>query len=286
MPRRADARSLLAWIKRRPVALFLVTTFLVTFGLGIPALILAGSFVSPRLPDPLGLYLARTIVVLGPTCGALAAVAAADGRAAMKVFLGRNLRVERQQLVIIAILPILTLGVSVAAYVAAGASPAALAAAIGGAWPLLAVHFALQILVIGVGEEIGWRGWLLPELASRYGIAMATLATGLVWYAWHLPILLQGIGSALSFAVGIGGLALLFTLLWLQAGKRASLPAIAHGCVNAPLFFFPATIPAADHQTAWQFVVGIYATIALLMLAGLRFLGRRFTLSQSAAGAA
>jgi hypothetical protein len=112
---------------------------------------------------------------------------------------------------------------------------------------------------------------------------MATLVTGLIWYVWHLPILLQGMLSALSFGVAIAALSVLFTILWVQAGKRAYLAAVAHGCVNAPLFFFPVVLPAADHDTAWYYVIGIYAAIALAAVAGLRLGPWRQGWSQAAA---
>jgi membrane protease YdiL (CAAX protease family) len=286
MPRRAAAHRLWTWFVRRPLALFLVTTFLISYGIGFPVLILASWFIPSWLPEPGGLYAGRIFVVFGPTCGAVAAVMATEGRNAVKAFLGRNLRVQRERFSIILILPIVTLGVSVAAHVAAGTSLSDIAGAIGAAWPLLVIHFALQILIIGLGEEIGWRGWLLPRLAARHGIAMATLVTGLIWYVWHLPILLQGVLSALSFAVAIAALSALFTIFWVQAGERAYLAAIAHGCVNAPLFFFPAVLPAADHDTAWYYVIGIYAAIALAAVAGLRVGPWRQSRSQAPAEAA
>jgi len=76
------------------------------------------------------------------------------------------------------------------AYALAGWRPDALAASLREAWPLLSIHVPLQILIIGLGEELGWRGWLLPSLTARYGLSGATLFTGIIWYIWHFPILL------------------------------------------------------------------------------------------------
>ena len=39
------------------------------------------------------------------------------------------------------------------------------------------------------GEEIGWRGFLLPELTKSKGFLFAATATGLVWALWHYPII-------------------------------------------------------------------------------------------------
>lgn len=38
-----------------------------------------------------------------------------------------------------------------------------------------------------LGEEIGWRGFLAPALAGRVGFTAASLITGVIWGAWHIP---------------------------------------------------------------------------------------------------
>jgi uncharacterized protein len=63
----------------------------------------------------------------------------------------------------------------------------------------LAVLFVVQDLVAGLtinalaalGEELGWRGLLLTELAPL-GFWKLSIFTGAVWGIWHTPIILQG----------------------------------------------------------------------------------------------
>jgi uncharacterized protein len=43
-----------------------------------------------------------------------------------------------------------------------------------------------------LGEEIGWRGFLVPELAKVVPFRGVALISGLMWAAWHYPILLFG----------------------------------------------------------------------------------------------
>lgn len=38
------------------------------------------------------------------------------------------------------------------------------------------------------GEEIGWRGFLVPELARTLPFTGVALVSGLIWAAWHYPI--------------------------------------------------------------------------------------------------
>ena len=58
----------------------------------------------------------------------------------------------------------------------------------------------LPVTVIGIfvgipsaiGEEIGWRGFMLPALCERLGEVKTLFVTGLIWAAWHLPLLAFG----------------------------------------------------------------------------------------------
>jgi len=41
-------------------------------------------------------------------------------------------------------------------------------------------------------EEIGWRGFLVPELFKTMGFTSAALFSGVVWACWHYPLLIWG----------------------------------------------------------------------------------------------
>ena len=64
----------------------------------------------------------------------------------------------------------------------------------------MVVPIAALILVLGgpLGEEIGWRGFLLPHLQQRRSPLLASLIVGAVWFVWHLP-LFTGLGRACSW---------------------------------------------------------------------------------------
>ena len=58
----------------------------------------------------------------------------------------------------------------------------------------------LPIMVIGLlpnvfaatGEEIGWRGFLLPALSERMSLSKALIVSGFFWACWHYPLLAFG----------------------------------------------------------------------------------------------
>lgn len=43
------------------------------------------------------------------------------------------------------------------------------------------------------GEEIGWRGFLLPQMAKIWNVKTAVLISGLIWAVWHMPIMFAGL---------------------------------------------------------------------------------------------
>jgi membrane protease YdiL (CAAX protease family) len=43
-------------------------------------------------------------------------------------------------------------------------------------------------LSTALGEEIGWRGLLVPELAKRMSFTKVGLLSGTIWAAWHVPL--------------------------------------------------------------------------------------------------
>ena len=55
--------------------------------------------------------------------------------------------------------------------------------------PSQAIPFAIgmQIITGAVGEELGWRGFLLPRLRKHYGPVTAAWVMGSLWSLWHLP---------------------------------------------------------------------------------------------------
>lgn len=98
--------------------------------------------------------------------------------------------------------------------------------------PFINVPFAL-------GEELGWRGYLLPQLLPL-GQWQAILISGLIWGFWHAPvIILYGHNFPkhpyLGIPVMMVGCALFGAILsWLYLQTKSPwVAALGHGAVNA-----------------------------------------------------
>lgn len=64
-------------------------------------------------------------------------------------------------------------------------------------WIFILIYFILggtigmvRSSATALGEEIGWRGFLVPELYKNLGYTKTSLLTGAIWSVWHYPILL------------------------------------------------------------------------------------------------
>ena len=123
------------------------------------------------------------------------------------------------------------------------------------------------------GEEIGWRGYLLPRLIEARA-PQPILLTSLIWGAWHLPVVFAGVyavgPSPMLSATGLMVATLAFgsILGWVRLGTGSVWPCIvAHAAWNAIIngAFTPATQNATENL--WIGETGILVTATLVIAA-------------------
>ena len=102
----------------------------------------------------------------------------------------------------------------------------------------------LANLLLGLGEEVGWRGYLYPALKESYGKAKGWILGGLIWGLWHSPLI---VFTGYEYGVNVPGFpfsgVMVFCLFCIACGvildflyvKTGAIwaPAIFHGAVNA-----------------------------------------------------
>lgn len=85
----------------------------------------------------------------------------------------------------------------------------------------------IPALFLALGEEIGWRGFLVPRLRQEMSYKNTALLSGMMWGIWHIPLIISG-GyrssapiwySILCFLILIIGISFVFTWIRLQSGS-------------------------------------------------------------------
>ena len=102
-----------------------------------------------------------------------------------------------------------------------------------------AAFFPLMLIFDGpLGEEPGWRGFLLPHLLARMGPAAASFLVGLVWFVWHLPLYLADGRDLqpLGYLVQLVALSYAFTWFYIKSGHSTWMTVFLHATTNYALF--------------------------------------------------
>ena len=118
------------------------------------------------------------------------------------------------------------------------------------------------------GEEIGWRGYALPRLATRLGLGGASLVIGGVWALWHLPLFfLAGSGSAGQsfpiYVLHVTALSVAMAWLYWKTDGSLLLVMLMHAAVNNTTDIVPAAVRGATHAFAFNGSVVAWATVGL-----------------------
>ncbi|RDU25208.1 CPBP family intramembrane glutamic endopeptidase [Anaerosacchariphilus polymeriproducens] len=95
-------------------------------------------------------------------------------------------------------------------------------------------------LTTALGEEIGWRGFMVPKMFKAWGLNKMLIISSLIWGIWHLPIILAGLylpGTPIifkvpMFLVNIGSVSVIIAILTLRS-KSVWPAALLHAAHNA-----------------------------------------------------
>lgn len=123
---------------------------------------------------------------------------------------------------------------------------------------LFAVTLAPVInMFAALGEEAGWRGYMMPHLKAQLGLLNGRLLGGVIWGVWHWPLMLlvgyeygtNYLGAPVLglFVWCIVCFALNTLLDWLYEKTGCIwVPSIAHGAFNAVVALFVVLTNPAD----------------------------------------
>jgi len=110
--------------------------------------------------------------------------------------------------------------------------------------------------IFAVGEEIGWRGFLVPELFKKFDFTKTALISGVIWSVFHFPLIIWAIAPELGISVLwlllmtlISGTGLSLIMAWLRLKSDSLWTAVIfHAAINIWLqgFFQPLTIQTSE----------------------------------------
>ena len=208
----------------RTTLFFAIALTLCTLALLAPTLAAFGV-----LSGPPQRYLAGApLAALSPTIAAVIAAWREGGRVAVRA-LFRGLRAWRAS----PIWYVLALALPTLVFTAGRAVYAFVPGNEGGPWfypPERPEHFA-ALIVIPLGEEIGWRGYALPRLIARHGAPLATAMLSLLWALWHVPMFISTANTSSQVLICFGFIMVgnpLFTWLYRRAGGSLLLAVLLH----------------------------------------------------------
>ena len=135
---------------------------------------------------------------------------------------------------------------------------------------ILNCFFAVMIFGGPVGEELGWRGFVLPKLLKRINPLISSIILGIIWTSWHIPMFYFHVPgydiSFISYLLETIYLTILFT--WLYNNTKGSLLIIIlfHSIDN-----FVMSICFNDFMTNFNIYTVILWIIRILILICITF---------------
>lgn len=159
--------------------------------------------------------------------------------------------------------------------------------------------FIVFVIIAGIGEELGWTGFLTPRLQSRYSALTASLFRAVLVCIWHLPLFIYSSPGSPAFAdlhysgwisqLGLFQSLAVFTFLflipwsifstWIFNNTKGSLllVAVLHGSEIWVAYWMVSTgIDPANFGNWWGYgAVLLAAAIAIVLFNGAGNLSRK-----------
>ncbi|HZM27615.1 MAG TPA: type II CAAX endopeptidase family protein [Gemmatimonadales bacterium] len=259
-------------VRRHPLISFYVLTYAVSWLLWAPLVIFGD-----RVPGPLAFILLLLGSLVPSTMGVLF-VALLRGRSGVRTLLGRLLHARiglRWYLAVVALTMLAPLAVGVSILM-------------GGDTPVVdntvfGVLFLFAFMIFpgsALGEELGWRGFVLPRMQARHSALKASLLIGILWGPWHLPLWLTGSeGHPISlygpFVVAVVASSVFYTWLYNNTGGSLLIVVLYHAASNLPITVL---ITPLGGQMAQPFLIYVALTVvaaaAIVIATGAQHLSR------------
>ena len=242
------------WAARHDLVLYFVLAYLLSWALW--PLVILNPTSSPLVP-------------FGPLIAAVIVALLAGGRHELWALLRQlgRWRVHPLWYVIALLGPFVLAGLTAALAVAAGAPVRGTGDYTN--WRAITFFFFSTVIIVGLFEEVGWRGFALPRLQLRLDAIWAALVLGVLWALWHLPELISdptGQRPPVQFLLWALALSVIFS--WLYNSTNGSLPIviICHAAIDTAGRFMLPEFVGDGYQLVWGFMVALYVLVAVIVI--------------------
>jgi hypothetical protein len=152
--------------------------------------------------------------------------------------------------------------------------------------PTVVVISVYMLIQVGIGEEIGWRGYALPKLQASYSALVSSLVLGVIWFLWHLPLFFTA-GTSYSntplwvFLVFLLPFSILISWVFNSTGGSVLMVMILHAVMNASTGPLWRTIPdgatTIGNTNIWLIQAGLLwaGVIVVVLVYGATNLSRK-----------
>jgi len=227
------------WIEENQILTFVILSYGLSWLIALPMILSYFGIISPDVP-----FLLHYLVPFGPLLAALLVTWIVEGPEGFRDLLTRMSKWRVKPFwVALTLLSVWGL------YFISGL----FSLAIGQPWPSLELFGDIMYMpyltfigawffwtiTFGIGEETGWRGYLLQELQSKYSPLFSSLIVGIIWAGWHLPMFLYhenfiaiGPMGMVFWVIGLLFGSILLMWLYNNTGSSILMTAIWHGTFN------------------------------------------------------
>src|ERR687890_356646 len=265
-------------VKRHPIITFFVLAYALAWIIESPLVFLTDSLTDTQV------LVVQILSSNVPSVVAIMLTAIVFGRGALRKLLGRLLiwRVNPLWYLVVFLGPVALVGGVVPLNALLGGPALSLGMPLLGA----AIFFGFSIFPgSALGEEIGWRGYVLPRLQSRMSALSASLILAPIWALWHLPLFLAGWlqGAPVrtpalyaAFVVSAFAMSVFFTWVYNSTGGSLLMVVLLHATVNLPLSLSTDLLGSrATLPILLYFGLLVVAAIVVVIVAGPEHLSRK-----------
>lgn len=132
------------------------------------------------------------------------------------------------------------------------------------------MFFVYNLVSFGIGEETGWRGYLLPRLQKRCNPLTATALVTVVWAVWHAPLFLyrpgyvsMDVAGAAGWLLSLATGAVLTTVLFNASRGSVLVVAVFHATIDVAFTGTASSTVATNVSGALITIAGVAAVFLL-----------------------